>query len=112
MEPQKRALTREEAEWFLIIKELPKDTTEKLFEKLLEQPGGWVLKAIEKRFNAYELKVSKKVMMMILMHGEGIVGKCAQYVDDIAKWAKEHDKKAIDITTLAHEIYPWVIPVF
>lgn len=83
-----------------------------LFNGLSEQPGGWVLKAIEKRFNELEKEVDKKIMIMILSIGDGIIDKCVKYVDDIVNWSNEFYHSKITWEQFTKEIYPHGIPVF
>lgn len=110
MESRKtRELTESEVSVFLTLEQLPNG--DELFNELLKEPGGWVLKAIEERFTAHKMNVDKKVMIAILSIGDGIVGKCAKYVDDIADWGKEFYHTKVEWSRFVKEIYPFGIPV-
>ena len=103
-----RELTEEELAIFSIL--VVTSNGDLFFNKLTEEPGGWVLKAIEKRFIAHKLEVEKKVMIMILIIGNCVVGKCAKYVDDIANICYVSDYKKINWDMFSKNIYPFGIP--
>ncbi|MCC6843766.1 MAG: hypothetical protein IT264_11815 [Saprospiraceae bacterium] len=110
MESKKiRELNNDEVIIFLRL--MITSNVDELFKKLELTSGGWVLKAIQKRFVAHKLNVDKKVMIAVLAIGDGIVGKCAFYVDDIASWGSKFNRKEIDWNTFTKEIYPLGIPV-
>lgn len=104
-----RELTENEFSIFFMLEQ--NSTVDELFEQLKSTDGGWVLKAIEKRFEAHEMNVDKKVMIAVLSIGDGVVGKCAKYVDDIAAWGKEFYHTKIEWNRFTREIYPFGIPV-
>lgn len=85
---------------------------DELFEKLKLTDGGWVLKAIEKRFEAHKMDVDKKVMIAVLSIGDGVVGKCTKYVDDIADWGNEFYHTKVEWKRFTNDIYPWGILFF
>jgi hypothetical protein len=107
---EKRELTKDELHIFLILeKEVNIDG---FFQYLMNKTGGgWVLKAIEKRFEAHEIAVDKKTMIAVLSIGNGAVGKCAKYIDDIAQWCNERKKNTIDWDIFCKQIYPDGIPI-
>lgn len=102
-------MTQDEMSIFLTLER--ESNVDELFEKLKSTDGGWVLKAIEKRFEVHKMDVDKKVMIGVLSIGEGVVGKCAKYVDDIAAWGNEFYHSKIDWKQFSNEIYPFGIPV-
>lgn len=104
-----RELTEDELSIFLVLEVNP--DVDELYGKLKLADGGWVLKAIEKRFEAHQVSVDKKVMIAVLYIGDGVVGRCAKYVDDIAAWAKEHAHTAIQWPVFTKNIYPHGIPI-
>ena len=107
-----REMTTDEISIFIMINDAQKGKVSELFNELSKQPGGWVLKAIKKRFEAYNIKVDDKTMIMTLTMGDGIVGKCAKYVDDMVHWCKEKSKTEIDFKTFTEIIYPHGFPDF
>ncbi len=85
---------------------------DELYSELEKETGGWVLKAIEKRFSlGYQIDVDKRVQIMILTHGNGVVGICAKHVDYIAEWAKKRQHKKITWDMFRMQIYAHGIPV-
>lgn len=85
-----RQLTDDEHE--LIIKMDLIVSYEQLYKELLESSGGWVLKAIEKRFTAYGLVADKKVMILILYFADGAVAKCAQIIDYLKEYSDQNHR--------------------
>ncbi len=110
MESRKtRELTQDEIEIFIILEQNP--NVDELFAQMKETNGGWVLKAIEKRFEVHKMNVDKRVMIAVLSIGDGVVGKCAKYVDDIASWGDKFHHTNIDWKLFTQKIYPHGIPV-
>lgn len=110
MESRKtRELTKDEMSIFITLEQ--NSNVDELFEQLKETDGGWVLKAIEKRFEAHKMNVDKRIMIAILSIGDGVVGKCAKYVDDIANWGNEFYHTKIEWNRFTKEIYPFGIPI-
>ena len=107
-----REMTNDELQMFVLLNDSTAEIVIKMFNKLEEHPGGWVLRAIKKRFEAYNIKVDNKTMIMILTIGVGAVGKCVKYVDDIAVFCKDNSKTKIDFKTFTEIIYPHGFPVF
>lgn len=101
---QERLITADELEIFICL-QLDIDV-DGLFEEIINN-GGWVLKAIEKRFEAHKIEVDKKVMIAILTMGDCAVGKCAKLVDYVADWCNKFDYKKIDWAIFTHKIYPF-----
>jgi hypothetical protein len=60
---------------------------------------------------AIKMDVDKRVMIAVLSIGDGIVGKCAKYVDDIASWGDEFYHTKIEWKRFTNEVYPFGIPV-
>ena len=111
MESRKtREMSEDEISIFITLER--NSNVDELFEQLKLANGGWVLKAIEKRFEAHKMNVDKKVMIMILSIGDGVTGKCAKYVDDIAEWGNEFYHTKIEWDRFTKEIYPLGIPIF
>lgn len=110
MESRKtRELTQDEMSIFITLEQ--NSNVDELFNQLKETNGGWVLKAIEKRFEAHKINVDKKIMIAVLSIGDGVVGKCAQYVDDIVCWGNEFYHTRIEWDRFTKEVYPFGIPV-
>jgi cell shape-determining protein MreC len=107
-----REMTTDEVSIFIMINDAQKEKVKELFNELAKQGGGWVLKVIEKRFKAYSIKVDDKIMIMILAIGNGVVGMCANYVDDIVHWCKENSKSEINFKIFTEKIYPHGFPAF
>lgn len=105
-----RELTKDEVAIFVTL-ELSSNADE-LFEQLKTVDSGWVLKAIEKRFTVYKISVDKKIMIAVLSIGDGVVGKCAKYVDDIASWSHKFNRSKIEWYNFVNEIYPTGVPNF
>lgn len=97
---------------FSLLTTKDKAGIENLFKELSKQGGGWVLAAIEKRFSVHQISCDKKVMIMILTMGDGVVGRCARYVDDIVKWCRLKESTNITLDDFCNKIYPMEIPVF
>ncbi|MCX6217645.1 hypothetical protein [Spirosoma sp.] len=110
MDATTREMTRGEVSIFICLEQAA--SVDGLFKEIAATAGGWVLKAIEKRFEAHGLTVDKKVMIFILTIGNGVVGQCAQHVDNMAEWAGKQQQTQIDWRTFTHQIYPHGIPVF
>jgi len=106
-----RELTKDEKEILVMLQLAENKSVDQLYEKLSETNGGWVIQAIEKRFKAYNLDVDKKVIIMISSLGDGIVGQCVKYVDDIFIWSKKNTKE-INWNCFTRRIYPMGIPIF
>lgn len=110
MESRKtRELTEDEMAIFIMLEQ--NSNVDGLFNQLKETPGGWILKAIETRFIYHKMDVDKRVMIAILSIGDGIIGKCVKYVDDIADWGNEFYHKKVEWNRFKQEIYPFGIPV-
>ena len=107
-----RLMTKDEIAIFVMINEIEKNKVDLLFNDMQKQAGGWVLKAIKKRFNVYGIQVDKKTMIMTLAMGDGVVGRCAKYVDDMVHWCKENMINEIDFDTFTTKIYPTGFPNF
>lgn len=105
-------LNEDELYMFVSLAKIEKENVEGLFIGLSNEPGGWVLKAIEKRFQVLEIKVDKKVLIMILSHGDGAVGRCANYVDNIHEWCQKNEKKEVSWEDYSMNIYPHGVPNF
>lgn len=105
-----RALTPDELYMFVMLEQ--NKNVDELFNKLKETDGGWVLKAIEKRFKAYNIDADKRVMIAVLSIGDGIVGICAKYVDDMVNWCNNLNHTKIDWNRFTQKVYPHGIPVF
>ena len=106
-------ITRElnEDEFFIFCElQLIPDASE-LYDAIVDQ-GGWVLRAIEKRFNALGMTADHKVMIMIMTLGDGVIGKCVKYVDDIAGWSIANKQPKITWKDYCLEIYPKEVPEF
>ena len=106
-----RQMTEDETVTFVYLFKATESQSEELFIDLASEPGGWVLKAIEKRFLAYKTKCDAKTMIMILSMGDGAVGKCVKYIDDIVERAKLKEIEYIDFESFSKKIYPMGIPV-
>jgi hypothetical protein len=105
-----RELTEDEMMIFLVLEQNP--NVEPLFKEFLKTNGGWVLEAISKRFSVHQINADKRIMIAILSIGNGVIGKCAKYVDDIAQWCS--DNKCVDLEwrKFTMQVYPHGIPVF
>lgn len=84
----------------------------KILFKQIVAKGGWCLEAIKKRFEAHILSVDEKTMILIMYLGDGIVGKCAKYVDDIARICSEKKITKLDIKDYTMKIHPDGVPNF
>ncbi len=104
-----RELTDDEVYIFIVLE--TSQNVDSLFKKLKESNGGWVLAAIEKRFNVQNVEVDKKVMIAVFSIADGVVGKAAKYVDDIVEWGIEKNHSKIDWNRFTHEVYPMGIPI-
>lgn len=108
-----RQLTEDESVIFLHLKLIEKDSdSDELFRQISNAPSSWVLKAVEKRFSAHNFKADKKTMIMILAIGDGTVGRCAKYVDDVVERCKSQGLDSVDFETFSTKIYPGGIPDF
>ena len=105
-------MTIEETEIFINIKDASEKQIAELFQDLCDSDGGWVLKVIEKRFEVFKISADRKTMIMVLSIGDGIVGKCAKYVDDIVVRAAKSNLDNIDFDSFTSKIYPMGFPVF
>ena len=83
-----------------------------LEDELLTSAGGWVLKAIKKRLDAYELAYDVKTIIALLTVGDGVVGKCADQVDYVAQWCKANKMTKLTYTVLLDRIYIIGVPIF
>jgi len=110
MQPTKNTRQFNDCEMALFFVLNEHDNVELLFEELKTLPSGWVLMAIEKRFKAHNVQADQKVMIAILTIGDGVVGKCAKYVEHIIKLSK--NKTQIDWEFFASALLPFEIPVF
>ena len=109
---QLREMTEDEASIFVSLQYMTKEDSEKLYNIFIkEQPGAWVLQAIKKRFEAQNVQADYKTMIMVLSIGDGVVGKCAKYVDDIVIKVQNMNLDMIDFELFCYKIYPGGIPV-
>jgi hypothetical protein len=74
--------------------------------------GGWVLKAIDKNFEAINLQCSKRVQIMLLAISNGAVGRAVQYIRPIYDWAKETGSTEITWEDFNLRIFPMGYPDF
>src|SRR5690606_10779235 len=98
--------TKDEMVMFIHLQKATSEQSEEMFKGLCAYPGGWVLQAIDKRFSAFETEVDKKTMIMILYIGDGIVGKCAKYVDDVVEKFRALEFERLDFEKFTKNIYP------
>lgn len=102
-----REMTFVETQMFVTLKMIEKGKIDEMFEDLKKQ--SWVLQAIEKHFKARELIVEKEVQMMILIMGNGVVGRCVQFIDFIEKNAK--GSTTVTFQDYIFKYFPMGIPV-
>lgn len=107
-----RNMNTDEYVIFVNLQGASEDTMEKMYAEMCETDGGWVLKAIHKRFEAHDLPTDKKTQIMVLSMGDGVVGRCAKYVDDIVEKAHGLDLQELSFKDFAQKIYPWDFPEF
>lgn len=113
MKQQIREMTKDEVSIFLDIQSAKDYQVENMFNAICNnEAGGWVLKAIEKRFGVLKINADKKVMIMVLSIGDGVVGRCANYVDDVVAWCRKNSYDSVNLQLFANKIYPVGIPVF
>ncbi len=105
-----REMDDQETELFILLHSQSNVQSDALFQKMIEDDSVWVLKAIQKRFKAAELVADKKTMIMILFMGDGVVGKCAKYVDDIYLRCKKQGIEKLTFETFTKDIYPLGFP--
>ncbi|SFU77233.1 hypothetical protein SAMN05216480_12331 [Pustulibacterium marinum] len=110
MSKETRVLTVNECRLLLMLSQI--EHIEPLYNELIQKDGGWVLKAIAKHFEASEIETDKKIMIFILDLGDGIIGKCVNYIYDLIKWAKNRGSGIITWKNLTEDIYAHGIPVF
>jgi hypothetical protein len=109
---QLREMTEDEVSIFVQLNMITKEDSEELYNMFIkEHSGAWVLKAIKKRFEAQGVQADHKTMIMILSIGDGVVGKCAKYVDDIVIKVQNLNLDMIDFELFSFKIYPFGIPV-
>ncbi|MFA7448792.1 MAG: hypothetical protein WCY77_10170 [Weeksellaceae bacterium] len=111
MNTNQRELTIDETSIFLSLHRANEKQMNEMFEGIISE-GGWQLQVIEKRFKAHSLEVDKKTMVMILSLADGTVGKCANFVDDIAKICADKNINKISFDDFSKKIYPWGILSF
>jgi hypothetical protein len=105
-----RSLNEDEMHIFLMLEMMSSVDVVGFYESIKESDGGWVLKAIEKRFKAYNIEADQKVMVTVLSIGDGVVGVCAKHVDYISDFCSKNNKKA-DWDTFTKQIYAHGIPI-
>jgi hypothetical protein len=80
-----------------------------LFDDIV-QNDGWALSAIEKRFLAYSLMVDKSVMIYIFVKADGVVGKCAKYVDFLVNQLRTAGLNELTWGYFRDNFYPLELP--
>ena len=106
-----REMTEDEIAMFVMLTKMDNAKAEEVFE-LLVKKGGWQLDGIKKRFSAYNLSADNKTMIMILTISNGVIGKCAKYVDDIVVRSAKLNINEISFDDFSKLIYPMGYPSF
>lgn len=108
---QTREMNLDELDTFITLELIPESRIDELFDVITNTDGGWVLKAIQKRFLAHKIDVDKRIMIAILSIGDGTVGVCAKHVDYIATLSSKMNYLKIEWSIFTQKIYPTGIPV-
>lgn len=90
---------------FVQMTMIEESKSHELYNEII-QAGGWVLKAIEKHFEAVGLQCSKRVQIMILAISNGAIGRAVQYVRPVYDWAKENGSTEISWEDFNLRIFP------
>ncbi len=96
---------------FVQMTMLKESEAPQLYNKIIEG-GGWVLKAIDKHFEAVNLQCSKRVQIMLLAISDGAIGRAVQYVRPMYDWAKETGTMEITWEDFNLRIFPMGYPDF
>jgi len=105
-----RELTQDEMSMFLVLEK--NQNIDEMFVAMKNEGGGWVLGAIEKRFAAHGINAEKRIMIAVLYIGDGVIGKCSKYVDDIAEWCYKQKAHKVEWQEFTMRVYPHGIPIF
>jgi len=106
-----RELTNDEVEMLVLLKFMDNpESIDGLYQSIIDK-GGWTIKVIENRFNAFGFSVDKKVQIMILFFSDGITGVCVKHVDHILKILQVKNIKTLDFITFNTKIYPLGVPI-
>lgn len=103
-----RELTRDEMAIFLVLEK--NQNIDEMFVAMKNEDGGWVLEAIQRRFSAHDINTEKRVMIAVLYIGDGVIGRCAKYIDHIAEWCHKQKTHKIEWQQFAMKVYPYGIP--
>ena len=80
---------------YINLTKMTDENIDNCYRDMLEQ--SWVLKAIEKHCEAFQLECEKSVQIMILSIGDGAVGRCVKLLDIVHEWAHRSGQKKITI---------------
>lgn len=106
-----REMTEDEIAMFVMLNKMDNAKSKEVFE-LLVKKGGWQLEGIKKRFSAYNLSADNKTMIMIFTISNGVIGKCAKYVDDVVVRSAKLNINEISFDDFSKRIYPIGYPSF
>ena len=110
MNNKNREMTDDEVSIFVTLRSTSRKNIENMYEDLIQQ--SWVLKAIGKHCEAFELECEKSVQIMILTIGDGVVGHCVKYLNIVHEWAHRSGQKQVTIEDFATKIFPFGFPNF
>lgn len=83
------------------------EKVDQMFEAMIEDDGGWVLKTIQKRVDVrLSITVSKAVLIMLLYMNKGAIGRCVLYLYYLQYWAKKNNTKEITMLVFCNGIFP------
>lgn len=105
-----RQMNEIEFETHLALIEMPQKDIELCYDEMKKSLGGWVLEALEKRLEVYKIEFDKRILIMILSFGDGVIGKCVKYLDYTAKFCTEQNISNIDYGFFMDQIYFAGIP--
>lgn len=103
-------MNKETADMFVRLYLMKPKNIEGLYAEMLNHPGGWVLKAIHKYFEANSLDCDERVEIMLLFLSNGVIGYAVKHFADVLKWATQTGCKFVTWDDFAKKVYPDQIP--
>ncbi len=85
-----RSLKNDEASMLIGLLNMPYPKVVDLYGEMMDQDGAWVLKALEKRSEAYNIKLTKDLLVFILFISDGRIGYGVKYIDHVYKYCSIH----------------------
>lgn len=105
-----REMNDDELSIFITLNTISKEECESLYIAFANK--SWVLRAIHLHSLAMKLQLEKKVLIMLLTLGDGVIGCCLKYLHVIKKWADLQGQTVITFNDFSTKVFPFGFPDF